>query len=232
MFAQSTQFRVKYALDRLVAIPTALVLSPVLLVIALLIRLDSPGPIFFRQKRLGLGERHFTIWKFRSMVDNADALLDPRGRVSGAERITRVGRWLRLLSLDELPQIINILKGEMSFVGPRPTLPDHLPRYTPGQRRRFKMKPGVTGLAQVSGRNTLLWSKRLELDVKYVEDYSLWLDVRILLKTIRVVLFRSGMVLDRNPDQVDDLLPAAAHSDNSHPNSDPQSGADPAKGRQ
>ena len=112
---------------------------------------------------------------------------------------------LRYLSLDELPQLINIIRGEMSFVGPRPGLLEHFHRYTQEQKKRVLMKPGVTGLAQIHGRNTLKWSKRIEYDLNYIENYSLWLDIKILLKTIKTTLCREGVVLDRNPEQVDDL---------------------------
>jgi lipopolysaccharide/colanic/teichoic acid biosynthesis glycosyltransferase len=139
------------------------------------------------------------------MIPDADTLLDAQGRVGGINRITRVGHWLRLTRLDELPQLINILKGEMSFVGPRPVLPSHLNRYTEFQKQRFRMKPGVTGLAQINGRNQLKWSERIRLDVEYINTYSLALDVRILIRTTGVVFRREGISLDRNPEQVDDL---------------------------
>lgn len=181
-----------------------IVLSPILLAIALAIKLEDGGPVLFSQERLGLHARPFKVHKFRSMIVDADRFLDEQGRVTRT-RLTRVGKFLRFASLDELPQLINILKGEMSIIGPRPVLPFHLPRYTEEQKKRFAMRPGVTGLAQVNGRNQLLWSRRLELDVKYVETYSLLLDLKIFLKTIKVVLFREGVATDRNPDQVDDL---------------------------
>jgi lipopolysaccharide/colanic/teichoic acid biosynthesis glycosyltransferase len=116
-----------------------------------------------------------------------------------------VGPLLRNLSLDELPQLINILKGEMSIIGPRPTLPEHLDRYTDEQKRRLDMRPGVTGLAQVNGRNMLKWSARIEYDVQYIDTFSLWNDFKILLKTAKVVVLRQGIAKDRNPEQVDDL---------------------------
>lgn len=138
------------------------------------------------------------------MVPNADSLLNADRRVE-MNRVTKVGKLLRLLSADELPQIINILIGEMSFIGPRPALWEHMSRYTEEQKKRFLMKPGITGLAQVNGRNLLKWSKRIEYDLQYIEHYSLWLDLKILFRTVKVVLLREGIVLDRNPEQVDDL---------------------------
>ena len=191
-------------MDRVGASVLLLFLLPIFFIIALLIKLEDRGSVFFLQQRPGLNMKLFSIWKFRSMVENADQLLDRNGHATG-NRITRIGKLLRSLSLDELPQLINILKGEMSFVGPRPALPGHLERYTTEQKGRFDMKPGVTGLAQVNGRNTLKWSRRILYDLEYIEKYSLWLDVKILFKTVKVVLMREGIVLDRNPGKVDDL---------------------------
>jgi lipopolysaccharide/colanic/teichoic acid biosynthesis glycosyltransferase len=204
VLSRQLQQKVKYSLDRLVAAVLLALASPVALLVAAAIKLDSRGPVFFCQPRVGLGGRRFTIYKFRSMAKDADALLDERGCACG-NRITRVGRLLRLSSLDELPQLINIVRGEMSFIGPRPILMDRHERCTQRQRRRCEMKPGVTGLAQVSGRNTVPWSRRLELDVQYIEQYSWRLDVRILFRTALVVFSGAGLVLDRNPDQVDDM---------------------------
>jgi lipopolysaccharide/colanic/teichoic acid biosynthesis glycosyltransferase len=195
----------KYAIDRLAGLILLILLAPLLGIVAFLIKMDDRGPVFFRQERLGLGGKLFNICKFRTMIPNADRLLDEKGRVGNVNRLTRVGRILRSLSLDELPQLLNIVKGEMSFIGPRPTVPQHWPRYTERQKDRFRMKPGVTGWAQVSGRNTLKWSQRIECDLWYIENYSLLVDLRILAKTAKVVFLRRGVVLDRNPEQVDDL---------------------------
>lgn len=194
----------KYFLDRVLALLLLILLSPLLLLISFVIRIEG-GPVFFKQRRPGLGGELFSIWKFRTMVVNADALLDNKGHLMQRNRITKIGRVLRYLSLDELPQLINILKGEMSFIGPRPALPEHLERYSDEQKLRFGVKPGITGLAQIHGRNTLKWSKRIEYDLAYIHDYSLSLDLKILLRTIKIILSREGIVLDRNPDQVDDL---------------------------
>ena len=200
-----TQIRVKHALDRVLAVLLILVLSPLLLLIGLAIKLDDRGPVFFRQARAGLGGKPFQIWKFRTMVRDADRFLNAAGSVGQIDRITRVGRLLRVLSLDELPQLFNIAVGEMSFVGPRPVLLEHVARYSAVQRRRLEMKPGITGLAQVNGRNTLRWTARIAHDVAYVDGYCSWLDLKILLRTVKAVLVREGIVLDRNPEQVDDL---------------------------
>jgi lipopolysaccharide/colanic/teichoic acid biosynthesis glycosyltransferase len=169
------------------------VLSPVLLAIAVAVRLDSRGPIFYVDRRVGRGGRVFRAYKFRSMVDRA------RQQGLGLEvaqadaRITRVGRFLRTWSLDELPQIFNVLLGDMSLVGPRPTVPEQVARYSAEQRRRLVMRPGITGLAQVSGRNAIPWSKRIELDIYYVDNWSYGLDVRIVWRTLGVVARRSGL---------------------------------------
>jgi len=196
---------VKYAVDRTVALMAVVLISPLWALIAVAVKLEDGGPVFFCQERLGLCGQTFRIWKFRSMVPDADRLLDASGGIGGANRITRVGRILRRLSLDELPQLINILRGDMSIVGPRPTLPKDWDRYTPEQKNRFAMRPGITGLSQVRGRNGLPWSKRIEYDLEYIERYSLWLDLTILLRTFRVVVSQEGFVMDRNPEQVDDL---------------------------
>jgi lipopolysaccharide/colanic/teichoic acid biosynthesis glycosyltransferase len=201
---QRIQVRLKYALDRLAAGGLLLLLAPLLTSIFLAVKLADGSPVFFRQWRAGERRRKFRCWKFRSMAVNADQWLDQQGSVV-QDRITRVGRVLRKLSLDELPQLFNVLKGDMSFVGPRPILPEQAERLDADQQRRFWMRPGITGLAQVNGRNTLPWSKRIECDLQYVDQYSLWLDFSILLRTVRVVLLQEGMVLDRNPQQVDDL---------------------------
>jgi lipopolysaccharide/colanic/teichoic acid biosynthesis glycosyltransferase len=165
MGSGGAQRRIKYALDRVGGAVLLLGLSPLLAAVALAIRLEDGGPSLFLQERVGLGGRRFRIWKFRTMVVDADRYLDASGRTTGVSRVTRVGRVLRALSLDELPQVVNIVRGEMSFIGPRPVLPDHAARYDEVQRERFRMKPGITGLAQVNGRNTLPWSRRLAYDV-------------------------------------------------------------------
>lgn len=198
------QWYTKRLLDVIFAVVFLVVAAPLLLIISLAILVVDGRPVFFRHARLGRDGQVFDIWKFRTMINDADRYLSADGTAT-RNRITRTGKWLRYLSLDELPQLINILWGEMSFVGPRPALPDHGDRYTDTQRRRLEVLPGVTGLAQVHGRNTLKWSKRIEYDIEYIDRYSLVLDFKILFRTIGVVLFRRGIVLDRNADQVDDL---------------------------
>ena len=204
--SRSIQLFVKYCLDRVIALLLLLVLAPLLMIVAVSIRLVDHGPVFFYQDRIGLNRRIFSMWKFRTMIVDADRYLESDGSVK-TDRITSIGKALRYLSLDELPQLVNILKGEMSFVGPRPALPSHLNRYTATQARRLEMKPGITGLAQIRGRNQLKWSKRIQYDIEYIDGFSLWLDLKILLATIKVVIRREGIVLDRNPEQVDDLMP-------------------------
>jgi len=178
------------------------VLSPVFLLITVLIKLDSPGPALYRQVRCGLNGRKFIFYKFRSMIEGADAMVvklrefnlmdGPVFKMKNDPRITRVGRFLRKSSLDELPQLFNVLKGDMSFVGPRPPVPEEVEKYEGWQRRRLSMKPGITGLWQVKGRNTIDFQKWMKLDLEYIDNWSLWLDFKILLKTIPVVLSGKG----------------------------------------
>ncbi len=207
---QKISLAVKAVFDRLAAAVLLILLSPVFAVIALLIYLQDRGPVFFLQKRIGKDEKQFTIYKFRSMIVNADDLLDQKEILKTGKRITRVGAFLRKTSLDEIPQLINVLRGEMSFVGPRPVLVETLYRLTDEQKKRFRMKPGITGLATVSGRNLLKWSKRIELDNHYIDNFHLGNDLVILFKTVRVALTGEGVVLDRNCDDVDDLAPISA----------------------
>lgn len=204
--AVNIQLTIKHVLDRVVAGFLLIALAPVFFLIALMIKLEDGGRVFFRQRRPGLAGEAFEVWKFRTMVEDADRFLDKRGRAT-QERGTRIGRTLRRFSLDELPQLINIAWGEMSFVGPRPALMEHLPRYTDEQLERFRMKPGVTGLAQIHGRNSLPWSQRIRYDNEYIDNYSLTLDLKIAARTVPMVLGRRDISLDRNPDDVDDLGP-------------------------
>lgn len=204
---QRLQLLAKYGIDRLVAAVLIVLAAPFMLLVAVAIKLDDGGSVFFRQARLGRGARRFKIWKFRTMVMNADRYLDESGSVT-QNRITKTGRFLRSTSLDELPQLFNIVAGQMSFVGPRPVLPEHYDRYTEEQKGRFHVKPGVTGLAQIKGRNTLKWSQRIKCDLEYIKSYSLWQDLRILLITFGVVLTGRGIVMDRNAGDVDDLGPS------------------------
>jgi lipopolysaccharide/colanic/teichoic acid biosynthesis glycosyltransferase len=206
------QIAVKHGLDRVAAAVLLVVLSPLLGIVAAAVKLGDGGPVLFRHSRPGRGAAPFEVWKFRTMVVDADRLLDDSGRAT-ENRVTPVGRILRATSLDELPQLVNIVRGEMSFVGPRPAIQEHLTRYTDEQMRRFRMRPGITGLAQISGRNTLPWSERIRLDNQYIDNYSLAMDARILLATLRVVTTREGIAPDRNPGEVDDLGPPRPASD-------------------
>lgn len=180
----------KRALDVAAAAAGLLVLSPVLLLVALAVRVNLGSPVFFRQARPGLHGRTFRLVKFRTMRDAADRHGRP---LPDAERLTPFGRFLRASSLDELPELWNVLRGDMSLVGPRPLLTEYLPLYSPRQARRHEVRPGLTGWAQVNGRNALGWKDRLELDVWYVEHRSLALDVRILLRTVGTVFARRGI---------------------------------------
>ncbi len=170
-----------------------MVLSPLIYLFAMLIRLDSPGPVFFRQERIGKNGKPFMSYKFRSMVDNATAFGLGLNVAVDDDRITRVGQFLRSTSLDEIPQLFNVLKGEMSLVGPRPTLRYQVERYNEVQRRRLLVKPGITGWAQINGRNAIPWEERIRLDVWYVDNWSLGLDLKILARTLKTVLRREGL---------------------------------------
>jgi lipopolysaccharide/colanic/teichoic acid biosynthesis glycosyltransferase len=181
--------RVKRAVDVLAAALGLLALLPVLLVVAVAVAVALGRPVLFRQARAGLGAKPFTVLKFRTMLD-----VDPRrGLVTDAERLTRFGRFLRSSSLDELPSLWNVLRGDMSLVGPRPLPVRYLPRYSPEQARRHEVRPGVTGLAQVRGRNSLGWDEKFAFDVSYVDSRSATLDLRILWETVVTVFRRDGI---------------------------------------
>lgn len=191
-----TNFRltiIKTILDQIFGWSAVIALSPVFWILALMIRLDSPGPVFFRQKRIGKGGQPFVALKFRSMVDKAATMGLGLNVAVDDPRITRIGRLLRNTSLDELPQLFNVLLGDMSLVGPRPTLPEQVAAYNPFQRRRLLVKPGLTGWAQVNGRNAISWEERIRLDVWYVENWSLRLDFTILLRTIKTLARQEGL---------------------------------------
>lgn len=168
-----------------------------LILVGLIIKMDSPGPALFKQERLGLDGKVFKIYKFRSMCQGAEKKGTGVYSLKGDPRVTRVGRFIRATSIDELPQLINILKGEMSFIGPRPTLTYHpwkLEEYTDEQKKRFTVRPGVTGLAQINGRKDIPWDERIVYDVEYVNNLRFTLDLKILLKTIVKVLKMSDNV--------------------------------------
>lgn len=185
---KAMMLRLKRMIDLSAGIAGLAVLGVPLAAIAFAIKLDSRGPVFFRQERIGEDGKAFRIWKFRTMTDKSEHTGMGYSTGRADPRITRVGRLLRPISLDELPQIFNILKGEMSLVGPRPTLKYQVDQYTPRQRLRLAAKPGMTSLASVRGRNDLSWPERIELDVWYVDHWSLWLDLRVLVRTPWVAL--------------------------------------------
>ena len=181
---------VKRILDLTLTIPGMLIISPLLLVIALLVRISIGTPVIFRQLRPGYRNRPFWIYKFRTMTD----VHDTQGNLlPDAERMTRLGGFLRSYSLDELPEVFNVLLGEMSWVGPRPLLMQYLERYSPEQARRQNVLPGITGWAQINGRNALTWEDKFLLDVWYVDHWSIGLDIKILLRSVGKVLRREGI---------------------------------------
>jgi lipopolysaccharide/colanic/teichoic acid biosynthesis glycosyltransferase len=181
------------ALDIAVAVSVLVVAAPLMALAAVAIKLESRGPVFYRQRRVGRHGRPFELWKLRTMVPRAETMGAGVYVLEGDPRITRVGRRLRRLSLDELPNLVNVLKGDMAIVGPRPTVQEQVDRYTDRQRRRLEVKPGITGWAQVNGRTSLPWPDRIELDVWYVEHRSLWLDLKILAKTARMLATGHGL---------------------------------------
>lgn len=180
---------IKRILDIAVSLVALLLLAPLIAVVAAVVRVVMGRPVFFRQVRPGLHAQPFLLIKFRSMRDNRDADGRP---LPDSQRLTRLGRLLRRTSLDELPQLWNVLKGDMSLVGPRPLLPEYLPLYSEAQRRRHEVKPGLTGLAQVSGRNQTDWEERFRLDLWYIDHWSLWLDFKILCKTFLLAMVGAG----------------------------------------
>ncbi len=183
----------KRLMDLLAAVLIVLLCSPVLLVVAILIRWRLGSPVLFRQMRPGRDGKPFTIAKFRTMRDAVDAEGNP---LPDDVRLTKLGKWLRRLSIDELPQMWNVLKGEMSLVGPRPLLMRYVERYNEHQTRRMDMPPGITGWAQIKGRNALSWDDKFDFDVYYIENFSIWLDIKILLLTVVKVFRREGVSQD------------------------------------
>ncbi|HUN78117.1 MAG TPA: sugar transferase [Solirubrobacteraceae bacterium] len=184
---------IRRALDIVVSGALLALTSPLMVAAMLAIRLESPGPALYRQRRVGLGGQPFDMLKLRTMVDGAEHIGAGLAVNENDTRITRVGALLRRTSLDELPNLLNVLRGEMSLIGPRPTVPIQVAQYTPRQRRRLAVKPGLTGWAQVNGRASLPWSQRIELDLYYIEHRSPALDLRILLRTPALVLGGGGL---------------------------------------
>lgn len=181
---------VKRLLDILISLIAIVILSPVLIIVAILVRIKLGSPVIFHQDRPGLNEKIFRLYKFRSMTDEKDA----EGNLLPDEiRLTKFGKLLRATSLDELPELWNILKGDMSLIGPRPLLVRYLPRYSEEQRHRHDVRPGLTGLAQVNGRNAITWEKKFEYDLQYINELSFRMDVKILFKTVKKVFERADI---------------------------------------
>jgi exopolysaccharide biosynthesis polyprenyl glycosylphosphotransferase len=190
-------FIIKRIIDIVGAIIGIVLFSPIMMIVAIAIKFESKGPIFFSQKRVGLYGKEFNMYKYRSMVVNAEALLDklkdknemsgPVFKIKDDPRITKVGKFIRKTSIDELPQFFNVLKGEMSLVGPRPNLPKEVERYTAYQKQKLLAKPGLTCYWQVMGRNNIDFEEWMELDVKYIKERNLWLDIKLIFKTFSVL---------------------------------------------
>jgi lipopolysaccharide/colanic/teichoic acid biosynthesis glycosyltransferase len=192
----------KRLLDLVIAVPAVIVGSPLFVIVAILVRIKLGSPVIFSQRRPGRNEKPFTIYKFRSMLDEYTS--DGR-QLTQTERLTKFGRLIRSTSLDELPELFNVIKGEMSLVGPRPLLMEYIGYYTPEHNRRHEARPGISGWAQIKGRNTLLRSERLNLDVWYVNHMSLQLDLEIIAGTIGRVFHREGVIADPNVVDIDDV---------------------------
>jgi len=193
---------IKEIFDKVVAFIALIILSPLFLVVAVLIKIDSKGPVFFMQERAGKNGKIFKTFKFRTMIAGADEKTKGVYIDKESPYVTRMGKFLRRSGIDELPQVINVLKGDMSFVGPRPTLEYQIKKYNDFQKKRLLMKPGITGWALINGRNKLTWSERIKLDVWYVEHWSFWLDIKILFKTIWVVARGEGLYAGRETDEI------------------------------
>lgn len=181
---------IKRVMDCILSFIAIIVLSPILLIVALLVRLKLGSPVIFKQERPGMNEKIFTLYKFRTMSDARDA----NGTLLPDNiRLTRFGRFLRSTSLDELPELFNILKGDMAIIGPRPLLVEYLPLYNEHQKKRHEVRPGLSGLAQISGRNAISWEEKFDLDVLYVDNVGLWQDWKIILLTLKKVFVREGI---------------------------------------
>lgn len=177
-------------MDFVLSVLALTVLSPVLIIVAILVRINLGSPIIFKQRRPGMKEKIFTIYKFRTMTNKKDQ----NGKIlPDSERLTKLGKYLRAASLDELPELWNIILGDMSIVGPRPLLVEYLPHYNDYQKRRHEVRPGLSGLAQVSGRNAISWDDKFDLDVQYLENISFALDLKIIILTIKKAFFKEGI---------------------------------------
>jgi len=194
---------VKRLLDFILSLTTLIILSPLLLVVALLIKLDSKGPVFYTQLRPGKNQKVFKVYKFRTMVQGADKHQKVGVEVKQDDsRITSLGRFLRRFKIDELPQLINILKGDMSIVGPRPSLPEYLQQYEEWELERFLVKPGLTGLAQVNGNIYLEREEKSAYDIRYVKEMSFFLDIKIIIKTVAIVLFGEDKFVNKSDAEI------------------------------
>lgn len=194
------QLGIKRAVDILAALIIILLLIaiPVLIIIPIAIRVDSKGPAVFTQERMGRNGKVFKIYKFRTMRILEESLDENGNMLEPKQRITKVGAILRKTSLDELMQVFNVLNGTMSIVGPRPSLPYQADNYTERQHKRFDMRPGITGWAQVNGRNDLTWTEKIEYDIEYIENYNLWFDIKILFRTVAVVFKQEGIAFEKH----------------------------------
>lgn len=186
---------IKRILDIILSLIAIIVLSPVLLIVAILVRIKLGNPVIFKQQRPGKDEKIFTLYKFRTMTDKKD---ENGNLLPDSERLTKFGKILRSTSLDELPELFNILKGDMAIVGPRPLLVEYLSLYNEKQKHRHDVRPGLTGLAQINGRNTISWERKFEDDVRYVNKVTFIDDIKIILKTVGKVLKREGIVQENN----------------------------------
>lgn len=186
---------IKRMLDFILSMIAIIILSPILLIIAIFVKIKLGSPVIFKQQRPGKNEKIFTLYKFRTMTDKKD---ENGNLLPDSERLTKFGKLLRSTSLDELPELVNILKGDMSIVGPRPLLVEYLELYNEEQKHRHDVRPGLTGLAQVSGRNTISWEEKFKEDIRYIENISLHEDIKIILKTIGKVFKREGISQEGN----------------------------------
>lgn len=183
---------IKRILDFILSLLAIIILSPIMLIIYILVRIKLGKPAIFKQQRPGKDEKIFTLYKFRTMTDERD---EDGNLLPDGKRLTKFGKTLRNTSLDELPELFNILKGDMAIVGPRPLLIRYLPYYTEEERHRHNVRPGLTGLAQISGRNTTNWTERFKIDILYAEEVTLFLDIKIILKTIKKVLKKEDILI-------------------------------------
>jgi len=215
---RNIQLIIKRIFDFIASLLGVIVTSPIIILIAIIVKLTSKGPIFFIQERIGKKAEIFRLYKFRTMIPGA---INIGAGISVGEndaRITKIGSFLRKTSLDELPQIFNVLKGDISLVGPRPTVVEHLEYYGEHEKKRLEMNPGITGLAMVKGRNKNPWSVRINYDIEYIEKFNLWLDLVILIKTVWVVLARKDTYYDyeKNGPAFDLVKPAERNKQNNN----------------